>query len=103
MLGSLGHPEGPSHWALIMSLHWIIRCHLHSVYTVKSSLHFKWEFDKMGNLSTDEVNGCYPCGLGRENPRPFVVWPLLGSMTLVTVLPFQPVLRLPVPRSYPYV
>lgn len=71
MAGSLGHPEGPSHWTLIMSLHWIIRSHLHSVYTVKSSLHFKWEFDKTGNLSTDEVNGCYPCGLGEKEPMPF--------------------------------
>lgn len=40
-----------------MSFHWIIRSHLHSVYSVKSSLHFKWEFDKTGNLSADEVNG----------------------------------------------
>lgn len=66
-----------------MSLHWIICSHLHSVYTVKSSLHFKWEFDKMGNLSADEVNGCYPWGLGRENPCPLMVWPVLRSMTLL--------------------
>lgn len=52
------HHGRPSHWALLMSFHRIIRSHLRSVYSVKSSLHFKWEFDKTGNLSADEVNGC---------------------------------------------